>query len=110
MAGHLLELCKLMSPDILNGKCIFQVEEMEGSSNKFVELSAAKTTVVATARVMMAGKNVQVAKIMFYKPVWKRTYYDEPIVALERSLATRSRPALTGSRSSGKKKSNCVLI
>ncbi len=97
-----------MAPGILNGKCIFQVQEMEGSTNKFVELSAAKTTMVATSSVMMAGRNVQVAKIMFYTPVWRRTYYDEPIVALERSLA---RPALTGgSRSSSRKKSKCVMM
>ena len=86
MTRHLLDFCRLLSPEILEGKCIFQVSDLRGStSNEFVELSAAKTTVVATSSVMMSGRNIQVAKIMLYKPIWRQKYYDEPMRELSRS-------------------------
>ena len=84
MTKHLIEFCKLLSPDLLEGKCIFEVNDLNGSSNEFVELSAAKTTMVATGSIMMAGKNIQVAKIMFYKRIWRRNNYDLPMAELER--------------------------
>jgi hypothetical protein len=105
MARHLIDFCKLLSPDLLEGKCIFQVNDLNGSSNEFVELSSAKTTMVATSSVMMAGRNVQVAKIMLYKPIWRRNNYDQPMAELARSLV--SRPALTSRR---KRSSTCVLL
>ena len=105
MARHLIDFCKLLSPDLLEGKCIFQVSDLNGSANEFVELSSAKTTMVATSSVMMAGRNVQVAKIMLYKPIWRRNNYDQPMAELARSLV--SRPALTSRR---KRSSSCVLL
>ena len=86
MTKHLLDFCKLMSPNLLEGKCIFEVNDLGGTSNKFVELSSAKTTMVATSSVMMAGRNVQVAKVMLYTPAWRRSNYDQPIVEVANSL------------------------
>ena len=109
MTRHLVDFCRLLSPDILEGKCIFQVSDLDGSNNEFVELSAAKTTMVATSSVMMAGRNVQVAKIMLYKPIWRRTNYDQPMAEVALSLV--SRPALTSGRSSRRSRSSsCILI
>ena len=85
MTKHLLDFCRLLSPEILEGKCIFQVSDLRGSNNEFVELSAAKTTVVATSSVMMSGRNIQVAKIMLYEPIWRQKYYDQPMRELSRS-------------------------
>ncbi|XP_028406336.1 uncharacterized protein LOC114528821 [Dendronephthya gigantea] len=107
MVRHLVDLCKIVSPDALEGKCIFQVSDLQGSSNEFVELSSAKTTMVATSSVMMAGRNVQVAKIMLYKPVWRRTNYDQPMAELSRQI---SRPAITSSRSTRRRSSSCILL
>lgn len=108
MTRHLLDFCKLMSPDILEGKCIFQVNDLDGSSNEFVELSSAKTTMVATSSIMMAGRNIQVAKIMLYKPIWRRNNYDQPMAELALSLAPR--PALTSGRNTRRRSSSCVLL
>ncbi len=106
MARHLLDFCKLLSPDLLEGKCIFQVNDLNGSSNEFVELSSAKTTMVTTGSITVAGKNLQVAKIMLYKPIWRRNNYDQPMAELALSLL--SRPALTSSRNASNK--NCALM
>ena len=103
MTRQLIDICKLVSPDILEGKCIFQVSDLDDSNNEFVELSSAKTTMVATSSVMMAGRNVQVAKIMLYKPIWRRTNYDRPMAEVALSLV--SRPALTSGR-----RDNCILM
>ena len=84
MTKHLVEFCRLLSPDLLEGKCIFEVNDLNGSSNEFVELSAAKTTMVAAGSIMMAGRNVQIAKIMLYKRIWRRNNYDLPMAELER--------------------------
>ena len=110
MSRLLLDLCKLLSPDVLEGKCIIQVDDLNGSSNEFIELSAARTTMVATSSVMMAGRNIQVRKIMLYEPIWRRNNYDQPMAELALSLL--SRPALTsgGSSRNSKKKSNCILM
>jgi hypothetical protein len=108
MARHLLDFCKLLSPDLLEGKCIFQVNDLNGSSNEFVELSSAKTTMVTTGSITVAGKNLQVAKIMLYKPIWRRNNYDQPLGELALSLL--SRPALTSGRNTRKRSSSCVLL
>ena len=103
MTRQLIDICKLVSPDILEGKCIFQVSDLDDSNNEFVELSSAKTTMVATSSVMMAGRNIQVAKIMLYKPIWRRRNYDQPMAEVALSLV--SRPALTPGR-----RDNCILM
>lgn len=108
MVKHLMDLCKIVSPDVLEGKCIFQVSDLDGSSNEFVELSSAKTMMVATSSVMMAGRNVQVAKIMLYKPIWRRNNYDQPMAELARSQV--SRPAITSGRSRRRRSSSCILL
>ena len=81
----LVDFCKLLSPDILEGKCIFQTDDLGGHSNKFIELSLAKTTMALTTSVVMAGRNVQVGKVMLYTRSWRRDNYDEPMAELARA-------------------------
>lgn len=87
----LLDFCNLLSPSLLEGKCIFEVDyDLDGSPNKFLELSNTETTMVATSSVMMGGRNVQVLRVMLYRPTWRRNYYDQPLAQLTRSLEKKS--------------------
>ena len=103
---QLLEICKLLSPDELTNKCIFEMDDLAGSSNRFFELSSAKSTMVATENIMIGGRNIRVAKIMAYTRAWRRNNYDVPLVSCTRSLTL---PSLPSTRRSTKSDS-CILL
>ena len=103
---QLLELCKLLAPDVLTNKCIFEMDDLAGSSNRFFELSSAKSTMVATDSIMIGGKSIKVAKIMAYTRAWRRNNYDLPLVSCTRSLTSSSLPSTRRSA----KRDSCILL
>lgn len=100
---ELLALCQLLSPDVLTGKCIFENNEMSGLRNRFFELSAAESTVLATESILVAGKRVRVAKTMMYKSSWRRDYFDEPFASLTSSLRSQLTPR-------PRPKKDCIIL
>ncbi|XP_046857913.1 uncharacterized protein LOC124451346 [Xenia sp. Carnegie-2017] len=100
----LLKFCLLLNPELLDGKCIFEANDLP-SGNEFVELSSMKTTMVAAAGIMMGGRNVRVAKVMLYKPSWRRNNFDEPMAAMLQQLTSRQASSL-GIR---RERSRCVI-
>ncbi|KAK3088577.1 hypothetical protein FSP39_020833 [Pinctada imbricata] len=84
--GKLLLLCLMLSPDVLNGKCIFLDEtgEMCGNvQNAFFELSAVQNRVLVTQDILIGNEQRHVKTIMFYKVSFIRNNYLEPMVALK---------------------------
>ena len=85
----LIKLCFLISPDELNGKCIFEDEDNEVCGeklNQFVAVSAVQSRVLATENILIGNQVKHVKKVMFYKRAWIVRYYVEPIVQLKITL------------------------
>ncbi|XP_060082795.1 uncharacterized protein LOC132562083 [Ylistrum balloti] len=83
-------LCLLLSPDLLDGKCLFLNEEMCGSStNKFFELSAVDQQLVVSNDIMIGGTQTHVKRIMCYKREWIMENYMIPMTVLKRRLQLR---------------------
>lgn len=59
-------------------KCIFKTDG-EDSKNEFYELTAAHTRFVAVNRIVIAGQQKKVQKIMTYTHCWMHRYYYDPI-------------------------------
>ena len=79
--GQLIDLCQCASPEKLNGKCLFEKNDLD-SGNEFYELSSVESTVALSNSVMVAGRSAKVSKVMAYKRTWRRNNYDEPIAQL----------------------------
>ena len=87
--NKLLSVCRLVSPDKLNGQCIFEKDSLPGdSSNKMYELSAASSSMMVADTIVVSRKHVKVNKIMEYLGSWRRKNYDQPMATLRAS--TRS--------------------
>ncbi|KAK3087998.1 hypothetical protein FSP39_013267 [Pinctada imbricata] len=102
--AQLLLLCYALSPDELNGKCIFQDENGEMCGNRvnaFYELSAVQNRFLVTENILIGNQQRHVKKMMFYKMSFIQDYYLVPMIVLKVRLdaileAQRmSRPAIT---------------
>ncbi|KAK3087636.1 hypothetical protein FSP39_008659 [Pinctada imbricata] len=102
--AQLLLLCYALSPDELNGKCIFQDEdgEMCGDSvNAFYELSAVQHRVYVTENILIGNQQRHVKKMMFYRMSFIQDYYLVPMIVLKVRLDAiletqrTARPAIT---------------
>ena len=85
----LIKLCFLISPDELNGKCIFEDEDNEVCGeklNQFVAVSAVQSRVLATENILIGNQQTHVKKVMFYRHAWIVRYYVEPMVQLKLTL------------------------
>jgi len=80
----LITLCFLISPDLLDGKVIFQVpfgdKVLNGASNNFFQITELKNKGVSSLNV--GEKVVNVNKIMFYIEKWILSYYVDPMIRL----------------------------
>ena len=99
---RLLILCLMLSPDVLNNKCIFQDDDMCGdSNNEFYELSAVRNRLLVTENILIGDQQRHVKKIMCYKMQFLHENYLLPMVALKGRLDAlvapeqQSRPAIT---------------
>jgi hypothetical protein len=87
----LIYCCGLLSPDILEGKCIFNQEGLPDSSNKFLELSKVQTSLAVTSNILIGGQIRRVTKIMLYEMQWLRAYYLNPLRDLIQEIETPRR-------------------
>jgi len=79
-------LATILSPDELLDVCFFVVESgakcLGGSSNEFLEITAANTVVGAAMSkgkvALFKGEKVQTAKIMVFTGVWLKNYFLDP--------------------------------
>lgn len=84
----LIALALLLSPDELNGKVIFQDDEMCGSnSNTFYELSAVQNNLLLTDSIIIGGQRRAVTKIMAYKRQWFLNNWYNPMLTFAERLA-----------------------
>ena len=82
----LIDFCELLSPDNLEGRCIFQTDDLDGASNREMELSMAQSTMdLTTSSITIAGRNAQITTVMLYTRSWRRNNYDEPMAELARA-------------------------
>lgn len=81
---ELIRLCTLVSPDNLEGKCIFHSEELcgEGASNRFYKVDSTETGFVASQNVFVGAVQVSVKKVMVYKTKWINENYLDPMYRL----------------------------
>ena len=92
--AKLLLLCLALSPDKLIGSILFPADDvdLDGSNNKFLELSAVSTKLVVTESLMIGGQQKKVHKIMMFKKRWLEAYYLEPLRSFERAQRPRRPP------------------
>ena len=81
----LLALCILFSPDVLNDKVFFEETSTFMATNRFLELSAVKSSMLVTGNLLIGGENRRVAKVMTYTRAWLQNNYEQPM----RTLLTR---------------------
>lgn len=103
--AKLLILCLMLSPDVLNGKCIFLDEDGDmcgNSANAFFELSAVQNRLVVTENILIGNQQRHVKTIMFYKASFITDKYLTPMIVLKPRLDALlgsdqrpSRPAIT---------------
>lgn len=71
------------SPDIFMNKLIFRDDEGDvvptGSSNKFVNITAACDVVSIQRDFIIGGQVKDVTKVMFFRSSWLKTYYTDPV-------------------------------
>jgi hypothetical protein len=75
----LLALCILFSPEVLNNKVFFEDTSSNGSTNRFLELSSVKSSMLVAENMVIGGENRRVAKIMTCTQAWLRNNYHEPM-------------------------------
>ncbi|CAG2244851.1 unnamed protein product [Mytilus edulis] len=99
----LVLLCLKLSPDVMEGKCIFLNPDACGDTqNEFFNLRSTNVTVAAVQSVVVGEARVAVKKIMCYKLSWLQNNFLEPITVLVRKIKEpqQSRPAITYGHSS----------
>lgn len=80
---ELIRLCGLVSPEILEGKCIFHSEELCGNAgNRFFKVDSSETGFVASESVFVGAVQVSVNKVMVYKTTWINKNYTGPMYRL----------------------------
>lgn len=94
----LLLLCLKLSPDVMEGKCIFLNEDACGEKdNQFVSLQAVSTTVAAVETVVVGERQIKVRQVMFYKLSWIQRNFFAPLLLLsQRVKNARQNPAIGG--------------
>ncbi len=95
----LVALCILFSPDILNDKVFFEDTSSYASTNRFLELSSVKSSILVAENMVIGGQNRRVAKVMTCTRAWLRNNYEQPMrMELPRQIgdyqSSATRPAL----------------
>lgn len=82
----LLRLCVLISPEKLEGQCIFHSEEVcgVGASNRFFRVDSTETGFVPSQSVFVGAVKVSVTKFMVYKTKWVNRNYIDPMNRITR--------------------------
>jgi len=100
----LITLCFLISPDLLDGKVIFQVpygdKVLNGASNNFFQITEIKNKGVSSLKV--GEKTVEVNKIMFYIEKWILSYYVDPMIRLLKTFVFTSNDEKPNAQQSSK--------
>ncbi|KAH6911802.1 hypothetical protein BKA70DRAFT_862847 [Coprinopsis sp. MPI-PUGE-AT-0042] len=72
-----------LSPDIFIDKVLFRDDQGDvvpsGSSNKFVEITAACDLIHVQRDFLIGGQVKDVTKVMFFRSSWLKTYYSDPL-------------------------------
>ncbi len=84
----------LLSPDELDGKVLFLIDELCGDSdNKFYNISQVTHIIGVAGPVLVGGQNREVVKIMACKMEWITRYWKNPISNLVGKFIVLSRNA-----------------
>lgn len=78
----LLALCILFSPEILNDKVFFVDNNSFVATNRFLELSSVKSSMLVAGNVLIGGENRRVAKVMTCTRAWLQNNYEQPLRTL----------------------------
>lgn len=82
----LIALCYTLSPDVLNNKCIFNVENQD-RGNAMYELSAVRTQFVVTPAIFIGGQQRRVTEIMTYTTAWIMRYWYHPMQVCSNTIS-----------------------
>ena len=76
----LVTLCLLLSPDVMEGNCIFLNKEVCGiRNNRFFNICAARTTFACSETVCVGEFQVVVKQVMCFTPLWIIKNYFKPM-------------------------------
>jgi hypothetical protein len=91
-----LSLCKKFSPDVLEGKCFFHLDEMCGDkNNRFFRLNSTEAAFVVAESVSIGAITVSVINIMIYKMPWKIKFYKNPMYQAQCTERRENQRAIT---------------
>ena len=100
--AQLLAICLTISPDKLIGSVFFPSEDIEGSTNTFLQLSEVSTKFVVAESFVVGGQSKKVKKIMLFKMRWIESNFIEPLC----SIGKKSRPPPRPTR----KADGCIIL
>ena len=81
----LIHLCQVLSPYVLQDKCIFQSDVLCGNmANKFYSIESVRNNLLVAGNIMIGGRSQRVSKIMTYTNAWLRKNYWNPMWELEK--------------------------
>ena len=83
--AQLLALCLALSPDKLIGTIFHLSSNCGDYTNQFLELSAAKTSVLVTESLVIGGHRKRILKVMMFQKSWMESYYINPLRSIQRS-------------------------
>ncbi|XP_060600654.1 uncharacterized protein LOC132754077 [Ruditapes philippinarum] len=77
---QLYELCKILSPDKLNDKAIFQDDTLcRQDDNKFYKINTTEHNLIVSDAIIIGGKRCSVKQLMAYKIPWIQWIYIGPM-------------------------------
>lgn len=103
----LINMCYLLSPDVLMNKCIFQDDALCGNmANAFYDLETLSNTLVVAGSVMIGGQQKRVTKIMAFKISWLQAYWEQPM----KELIDRQKPERRQMMSMSQTGRSCAIL
>eukprot|EP00049_Salpingoeca_infusionum_P017893 m.354822 g.354822 ORF g.354822 m.354822 type:complete len:184 (-) comp17110_c0_seq1:236-787(-) len=125
-AAQVIQLANMLSPDVLEGKTFFTVPAghpmLQGSSNKFYELTQATTAIAVADSVVIGGQRRRVTKFMVHTKHWVEENWINPMLLIAVAMKEGDSAATPPSRTArvgqnnrvggrrGKKNDSCVLV
>jgi hypothetical protein len=76
---QIFDLCTTLSPSKLDGVIFHRERDCGQFSNRFLELNATRTGVIATESLLIGGQSKKIVKIMQYQDNWMEKYYHTPV-------------------------------
>jgi len=82
----LINLCAILNPKFMLENNIFILVENMDKNNQFIEIHDKRIGIAVNQNLVIAGKRVQVHKLMLCMESWLKKFYIEPMAEIRRGI------------------------